>query len=400
MKSIKSALGASAEIYRNQKSALAVARYLARLISRRGPAAIRRRIEIVRSLGQVAEAAPRREGRLNVGALVQGAVGDNIIAARFLRDLSARCPNIIFDIYTVNVSLGQWIYSDVQGLGRCLQDASFARFSGQYDASLIFEDTVRLGNIRPDLENHDLGRFSEILDSMKRFQDEHPDFMGRYNRNGVLAEQLFYKHNTIRASAAHFIAGIEYGGDRYLLPVEDSAIADFSLSNQKYITVHNGFDLSQVTHSGTVTKVYPKFGEAIAEIRKERPELTFVQIGSSTSIAIEGIDLNLIGRTSLQQAASLVKGASCHIDNEGGLVSVASCFGTPCCVVFGPSSPDYLSYEGNIAVRPVECGGCWWITNDWLSRCPRGMTHPVCMYKQPPTAVAKATLQLLKTPKR
>jgi hypothetical protein len=399
MKLIKSVLSASAEVYRSQGSILAVARYAVRMVARRGPSAIRRRIEIAKSTVYTADAISHRDGQLNVAALVQGALGDNLIAARFLRDLHTSCPNIVFDVYTANVMSGQWIYNAIPGLSRCLQDASFDRISAQYDASLVFEDTVRLGGVKADLENYDLGRFSNILKSIQRFQTEHSDLDPAlsYNRNGLLGQQLFYRHNKTRASAAHFIAGIDYGGDRYDLAVDADVLPKFDLSDRQYVTVHNGFDLSQVTPSGSVTKVYPRFGDVIAEIRRERPNLIFVQVGSSTSTPIEGTDLNLIGKTSLRQAAALVKGASCHLDNEGGLVTVASCFGTPCCVVFGPSSPDYLGYPGHAAVRPIECGGCWWISKDWLSKCPREMRQPVCMYTQPPTAVAKAALRLLQS---
>jgi len=69
--------------------------------------------------------------------------------------------------------------------------------------------------------------------------------------------------------------------------------------------------------------------------------------------------------------------------------------GTPCCAVYGPSSADYFAYKGHAVVRPIECGGCWWITKGWLSQCPRGQREPVCMYTQPPRRVARAVLQLL-----
>ena len=401
-KTIKSVFDASLDVYRSQKSFVAVGYYFGRLLLRRGPAAIRRRLETVRSLARLAQEVPRQSGQISVAALIHGAIGDSVMAARFLRDLKACCPEVVFDIYTANVAQARWIFGEVGGVNNCLQDSAFDRVSkGHYDASFIFEDTVRVANVKPALRDKHVGMFSSVLESIDRFYENHKEHDGApYNPNGVLAQELLYRYGTNRAKAAHLIAGIDYGGDRYCLAVEDGAVAKFSLSGKRYITVHNGFDLSQVTHTGSVTKVYPKFGEVIAEVRKAKPEFAFVQIGASTSIAVEGIDFNLIGKTSLREAASLVKQASCHLDNEGGLVTIASCYGVPCCVVFGPSSPDYFSYQGNIAVRPVECGGCWWITKDWLSRCPRGMPKPVCMYAQPPSAVARATLQLLEFTER
>ncbi len=393
---IKSRLAVPLEIYRTQKSILEVGRYFGRLISRRGPSAIRRRIETRRSLDRLATKAPELEANIRVAVLVQGAVGDNVIAARFLRDLSACCPSVVFDVYTADVALGRWIYSGVAAVRDCLQDTAFAYITGQYHASFLFDGMIRLTAAIATFPDDHSGRFQAVLTSIRRFHEKH-GFHGSapYNYSAILAQELFFKHSERRATGSHFIASLEYGGDQYSLPAEDNVLAKFDLYPRSYVTIHNGFEVALVTYGARSTKVYPRFGDVVKDLRNARPEITIVQIGASTSTAIEGVDLNLIGQTSLREAASLLKGACCHLDNDSGLVHIASCYGTPCCVVFGPSSPDYFSYEMNAAIRPPECGGCWWITKDWDSRCPRGMAEPVCTYRQPASVVAKAALQLL-----
>lgn len=397
-KSINSAMNTAVETYRSQKSILAVGRYLYLLLSRRGPAAIRRRIETRRTLADLAAQRSQVQiasGQIALAAIIGGVVGDNIIAARFLRDLSSACPNISLDIYTSNLSLGKWIYAGVPGMRNCFQDTVFGKLPAEYDAELEFGDTVRLLRAKPRLLEDKRERFSTILTSIQSFSEKHNRDVEPYNRDGVIAQELLYRHGTNRAAANHVIAGLTYGGDRYGLTADDAAVAKFMLAGRRYVTVHNGFDLSQITHSGSASKVYPRFADVIKEVRQAIPDLVFVQVGSSTSVPITGTDFNLIGKTSLAEAAGLVKGATCHIDNEGGLVTVASCYGTPCCVVYGPSSADYFAYQGHVAVRPIQCGGCWWVAKDWLSRCPRGMDEPVCMYTQPPWRVAKGVLQIL-----
>jgi hypothetical protein len=386
------------DIYRTQKSIPAVAKYFARLISRRGPSAIRRRVETRRSLARMGKLGTQREAQISVAVLIKGAVGDNIVAARFLRDLNACCPSIVFDVYTANVGWGRWIYEGVAGLRNCGQDTAFSYVSGQYDTAFIFDDAVKVVDTMPTLAMASSKRFLSILASIKRFHERHQEHVSLpYNNSAVLAQELLYKYSKGRAAGSHFIAGIDYGGDRYHLAVDDGAIAKFSLAGRRYITVHNGFETSIVTRGESSPKVYPQFGKVIAEIRKVKSEIAFVQIGAGTSTPIPEVDFNLIGQTTLREAASLLQGACCHIDNDSGLVHIASCFGIRCCVVFGPSSPDYFSYDGHVAIRPLECGGCWWITTDWFNRCPRGMTEPVCMYTQPPSIVAKGALQLLQT---
>jgi ADP-heptose:LPS heptosyltransferase len=105
---------------------------------------------------------------------------------------------------------------------------------------------------------------------------------------------------------------------------------------------------------------------------------------------LDAVNLNLIKRTSLQQAAGLIKAALMHIDNEGGLVHLARCLGVESAVVFGPTPSNYFGYPGNVNIDPAFCGGCWWSTETWMDRCPRGFEAARCMTEQPPDSVAAA----------
>jgi ADP-heptose:LPS heptosyltransferase len=115
-----------------------------------------------------------------------------------------------------------------------------------------------------------------------------------------------------------------------------------------------------------------------------------VQLGSSSSIPISGVDINLIDKTTIEEAAGLIKHALLHIDNEGGLVHVARCLGVRSCVVFGPTPAEYFGYPENINFRPLECGGCWWINETWMDQCPRGFDIPKCMESHLPATIASA----------
>jgi ADP-heptose:LPS heptosyltransferase len=124
--------------------------------------------------------------------------------------------------------------------------------------------------------------------------------------------------------------------------------------------------------------------------------MLIVQLGTTTSEAIAGVDLNLIGRTSLAEAAALLRATALHLDNEGGLVHLAACYGRRSLVVFGPTPSDYFGYPGNINLDPLRCGGCWWIEESWMDRCPRSMTPPECMFAQPPERLVELALGALR----
>ena len=130
-----------------------------------------------------------------------------------------------------------------------------------------------------------------------------------------------------------------YGGDRFQLPSNPLAPPRFSLRNSTYVTVHNGFEVQNIIGGTKSTKCYPHFDEVILQLRRDFPNLTFIQLGSKTSTPIPSVHQNLIGKTTLEEASTLIAGALCHLDNESGLVHIASCHGTPCCVVLGPTRP-------------------------------------------------------------
>ena len=125
-------------------------------------------------------------------------------------------------------------------------------------------------------------------------------------------------------------------------------------------------------------------------LRQKRPYLRFVQIGVGTSQPLAEVDIDLVNRTSVAEAAGLIGDALMHVDNEGGLVHLARCLGVDSAVVFGPTPSNYFGYAGNVNIDPPFCGGCWWSDDTWMERCPRGFGTPRCMTEQDPAAVAGA----------
>jgi hypothetical protein len=365
---------------------------------RRGPQAIARRLEAIRSAARIAAQSPVAGDETAIAVLVGGVVGDSIMTARFLRDLQDACHDLVFDIFSADVRLSRWVLGPVKGVRQHYQDLTFDASSAQYDVALFFSDSVSVWNGARAPDTAKSPRLAMAVTALRAYasgRSENPDLFHR--QECVLAQEVFFRHGKTRAELSQFLTGIDYGGPLYDLAVEEIDGLGPKLAGAKYVTVHNGYSLGEIGKSRTSTKSYMRFGEVLAQVRKRRADLKFVQIGAGTSVPIEGVDVQLIGKTSLPQAAGLIKNAACHLDNESGFVTVASCFGTPSCVVYGPTSADYFAYAGNVAVRPVECGGCWWTAKDWMTRCPRGMAEPVCMRSQPPEAVAAALLGLLES---
>jgi ADP-heptose:LPS heptosyltransferase len=107
------------------------------------------------------------------------------------------------------------------------------------------------------------------------------------------------------------------------------------------------------------------------------------------------VNLDLVGRTTLGEAAAIISKSRLHLDNESGLVHLATALGVKCCVIFGPTSLDYFAYETNINLAPKFCGGCWWINDTWMEQCPRGFVEARCMTAHDPASIASAVLSAI-----
>jgi len=117
-----------------------------------------------------------------------------------------------------------------------------------------------------------------------------------------------------------------------------------------------------------------------------------VQIGGKTSVPLQEADVNLIGATSLAQAAAVIRRSLLHVDNEGGLVHIAASLGVRSVVLFGPTPVGYFGYPGNVNLSSGFCGDCWWTTERWMERCPRGYESPKCLEELDPARVLEAVV--------
>ena len=203
--------------------------------------------------------------------------------------------------------------------------------------------------------------------------------------------------NARRFDFLHRMSKITYGGHMLPVPTSQAVLDRLDLRGRLFVTIHNGYDPGFVITSHKATKCYRRFDEVVAHCKARHPNLVFVQIGvATTSDPIDGVDFNLIGKTTLPESAGLIKNAALHIDNEGGLVHLARCLGVQSCVLFGPTPLPYFAYPENVNIVPPECGGCWWINNTWMDQCPRGMKEAECM-QHDPTVVASAIITAVET---
>lgn len=151
-------------------------------------------------------------------------------------------------------------------------------------------------------------------------------------------------------------------------------------SDIKYITVHDGFDANMPFAGGRAMKTWDMkhWKDLIERIHVEFPDYKVFQIGGPRSRRIRGVDHDFIGQ-SFRQSLGILQSACLHIDGESGLVHAAHVLGTKSVVLFGPTPPDFFGYKSNYNIAPKFCGGCWWLTQDWMAKCPVRYESPECM---------------------
>jgi heptosyltransferase-2 len=118
-------------------------------------------------------------------------------------------------------------------------------------------------------------------------------------------------------------------------------------------------------------KRWPYFAELAASM-----SVPVVVLGSPADLeparGIQGA--NLVGKTSLDEAISLIAGAQAVVSNDSGLMHVAAALGRPQVALYGSSSPEHTppaSAAARVLWLHIECSPCF------QRECPLG--HFRCM---------------------
>lgn len=326
-----------------------------------------------------------------------GGLGDLLVIAKYLRDLGEHCGDISFDVYCADLEKGAWVFQHVREVRRCYGPLAVPAATSDYDLTLeigqypvIDETTVHSAAVG----SH--ARLKLVVNRLREFARLHEVEIGRRPFfDSHIAQQAVFANKT-RIDYLQYVSGIPAGDGRIALTCDPGIQARLGLAETAYVTVHSGFDPNFVISGKSATKCYPHFDEVARRVKQSCPAIALVQVGARNSVRVAGCDFDLRGRTTLPEVAGLLSRAMLHVDNEGGLVHVAAQLGVRSCVIFGPTPADYFGYEGNLNIKPLSCGGCWWINDSWMDQCPRGFDVPPCMAQQPPETVADGIIGLLR----
>lgn len=387
---IKRALDKAGEHFRSDRSGWSLLGYSLRWLFSRTKRKIATRLT-----GKVPERfCADAPDKVMMAVRLVGGLGDYVVFARLLRDLSVLSDSLRLHIFCSSVASGEWVFRCLPCVEGVYDDLFLAEVADQYDCVMHLNQLVTF-----DEEPLDLARLtrlarplSQCLASWRRSRKQWELYRERQpTMNGAFAHHaVVLGHN--RNSFMHSQLGLEPGSLLLNLPCDDSIARDLAGRFGSWLTINNGFDANIVISSQQATKCYPleRWQRVAAGLRERCPGVKLVQIGGKTSVPIAGVDLDLVNATTLSQAAGLLRGALLHVDIEGGLVHVAASLGTRSVVLFGPTSLGYFGYADNVNLTSGFCGNCWGVTERWMETCPRGYSTARCMDQLEPARVIDA----------
>jgi len=364
-------------------------------------------------------------------------IGDGIVALRAVRDILEKAGDkagdgvgsgnggIVVDIFFSSPAAIEFIALPQKYVRSVMDLYDYKILSGHYDIIFRLNTFFISEHINKKSINKVSANLPILIDLMRNIKDSRKP-LEKYIRlrpfsEGVLSDAIV-KTGYRRETYLSYSAGIAEQEENYEKqedkkykkisknPVLDSglklnidfdkkAIYKFNLEGKKFITIHDGWDENTKIKNKTSTKSYPfnSWIKLIQELKLRLPEYCMVQIGGTGNGSdIEGVDYNLRGQTTLKEAAGVLAASSLHIDTDSGLVHIAASLGIKCAVLFGPTNIDYCSYGQNLNIGPKKCGNCWWSTDDWMEKCPRGLEAPECMASIEPAETAERIKIFLK----
>ena len=332
------------------------------------------------------------ENRLKIFFWLPGGLGDAACARRLVDNYRALLPGADFEIYSPVPHAVETIFAGVSGITAA---STQKQYWGNYDLAVLAclsvkflaADEARLSRLAP--------LFFPVYQKAKAAQRQ----LGFLSEDPFLTElalgRWLLKMGGKRFDLLSFTGGTDLPHEaQQQIPVQLSALTNWGLAPQTYLTFHDG-----ATGRSLPTRMWPNahWKALLTQLKRTYAPLKIVQIGTAENPVYPQADICLCGKTRLTDLPALLAGAVLHLDTESGLVHLAQYLPTKSVVLFGPSDTDFFAYQKNINLAGGDCGGCMWMTTNWMQRCPLSQREAACLRAITPACVLQAVAQALGT---
>lgn len=346
-----------------------------------------------------------RTDEVNVGFLLAGGIGDFVIVANYIYKFREKYgyDRIRIDVFAHNSFLGaQSVFQPGNVIDNLYPEEGNERTFCDYD---LFVQITRYPNIKRRRLNRLAELKPELLDYVfmcEKFRAENDRF---FSKAGITDGQsamleILKGRKRIQQPDIYGMLGIT---EQFEFPLEiyeneTTYLQKLGLLDRPFITLNRGVD---TRYSGNSTKLWPLpyYNILIRKIKAKYPDLVLVQLGASRERCpdMDGVDMNLVGRTSLEEVKVLLKHSLLHIDGEGGMVHLRHALrGGASVVMFGPTSADFYGYSENVNMVGNGCfSWCEWTVHNWQDKCVRNKEKAPCMCSILPEVVYGKVIELL-----
>ena len=327
--------------------------------------------------------------KISAAILAGGGLGDILRTNVLLQAFSVQYPEFIFDVFLNEPSHGPFLFGKLGNVRNFYYEHFFRPRKYYYAFGL---DTLQLTRIiwqKKDKIPPALLQIRGKINSLLDMYQKHGEHAWHY----IVRESVLHGKDYLDMLALS--AGIEtLGIKKPLVHIQKNN----PLQGKKYITFSTSSNIRDGLNE-TATKCWPvpHWQELIEKIKNTYPQLKIVQLGEQNTTPIHGADVSLLGKTNMETAFAILKDAILHIDCDCGLMHAAQAVETKCCILWGPTCREYVSYSENCNIAAPFCGNCWHITEDWNKKCPLGFPKAQCMHSLTAEAVFQQISDLLKT---
>ena len=321
--------------------------------------------------------------KVHIGVEALGGMGDLIIAAKYISALEKYFgTDVIVDVLC-------------NDKGLCYKNALFPKNkvyakenAPSYD---LYISLIRFPVIESCIPKRLNKKVSAYVDAVNQFHQRNL-FV---NKNAFLGLSLSMIQGRTRENQSDInnILGMDKIDFKLesILNISD-VLRKFGIKTPNYSTVQTGSGLCWENIKNETRQWSEKYYGRLVRLLKEKyPEVQIIQIGSKRQPPISGVDLDLRGKTDVEEVFSLLKHARLHISQEGGLVHARHFLGGGTSVVlFGPTDERFYGYPENINLSRRSCPfACEWIEDDWMRKCIKTGGCADCMQSLTPEMVMK-----------
>jgi ADP-heptose:LPS heptosyltransferase len=328
----------------------------------------------------------KRKNTAYAAVICYGGIGDILRYKAVILELIKMCPDIVIDVYN---KAALPLFKDIENIRFYLNinAVNFIRkcYDVVYKLDYFTADTllIKKGKKLTD----------KLLENFSIYKDKYPFC---FNISRIYGNDDLINNNITIVNLLKITAGVDNVSDiSFTIKPKELSLSKFGIDNNTlYLTFQCGAGGNGKLDNAKCWDI-ENWKKLLAVLKMNLSRnIKFVQIGTGI-VHISEADINLSGKTSLDEVFCILKQSLFHIDIDGACSHIAKAVGTKSLIMFGPTDSAFSAYPENINICSSLCGSCW--TNG--AKCPIGHEKNLCMESITPEFVAAKVCEYLSTVK-